>query len=294
MRRAHQDTTIERNVYPENKIQIKLDGNLITNEIYHMAQVVWLFQDEQGNTWATNYQPYEPTGILLNKKWNEESYIFKQYKFRDSYWRPCAALVEKKLNAQQKELQKNLKLFCKTFKKYFLTFFNHFKKIGYNIKVNLKQGEFKKMDKSLFIKPVKTKLESMTESAQKNMGMTISINDPKKKEFFWINKLDESTYAYYAIGIAAREIETTSKKTGKKLSKLVFEFDHLKEPVYIAKWTALMSCNADSTQPYWIIAVKKDDFNKALIADLNSLTQTESEIVVQVDKNNKDEFKVIY
>lgn len=150
------------------------------------------------------------------------------------------------------------------------------------------------MDKSLFIKPVKTKLESMTKSAQKNMGMTISINDPKKKEFFWINKLDEATYAYYVIGIAAREIETTSKKTGKKLSKLVFEFDHLKEPVYIAKWTALMACNADSTQPYWIVAITKDEFNKTLIADMDSLTQSEPNIVLKVDKSNKDNFKVLY
>lgn len=294
MRRAVQDTTIEKNDYPEKLIQIKLDGNLITNEIYHMAQVVWLYKDEQGNTYATNYQPYNPCGILLNRKWNESDYIFKPYKFRNSYWRPCAELLEKNQRKELRELQKNLKAFCKTFKKYFLTFFNHFKKLGYNINIQHKQGEFKKMDKSLFIKPVKTKLESMTESAQKNMGMTISINDPKKKEFFWINKLDESTYAYYAIGIAAREIETTSKKTGKKLSKLVFEFDHLKEPVYIAKWTALMACNTDSTQPYWIVAIKKDDFNKALIADLDSLTKSESEIVVTVDKSNKDNFKVIY
>ena len=277
----------------QNKIEIKLDGNLITNEIYHMAQVIWLYKDSDGSTWATNYQPYQPTGVVVNYKWNEESYTFKPYKFRDSYWRPCAELVEKRLRAEQKELQKNLKAFCKTNKKYFLTFFNHFKKIGYNNTIH-KQGEFKKMDKSLFIKPAKTKLESMTESASKNMGMVISINDPKKKEFFWINKLDEATYAYYAIGIAAREIEITSKKTGKKLSKLVFEFDHLKEPVYIAKWTALMACNADSTQPYWIVAIKKDDYNKALIADLDSLTKTESEIVLKVDKENKDEFKVIY
>lgn len=40
MLRAVQDITIEKNVYPENKIQIKLDGNLITNEIYHLAEVV--------------------------------------------------------------------------------------------------------------------------------------------------------------------------------------------------------------------------------------------------------------
>ena len=295
MRHARADTTIERNVYPANRIEIKLDGNLITNEIYHMAQVVWLHKDSEGNTWATNYQPYNPTGIVVNYKWNEESYIFKPYKFRDSYWRSCAALVEKKLNTEQKELQKNLKAFCKTFKKYFLTFFNHFKKIGYNNNIHQKQGEFKKMDKSLFIKPVKTKLESMTESASKNMGMVISINDPKKKEFFWINKLDESTYAYFAIGIAAREIEITSKKSGKKLSKLVFEFDHLKEPVYIAKWTALMACIQEpSPVPYWIVAIKKDEFNKPLIADLDSLTQSEPNIVVKVDKANKDNFKVIY
>ena len=289
MRRARQDTTIERNVYPENKIQIKLDGNLITNEIYHLAEVVWLYQDSQGTTYATNYQPYQPTGILLNKKWDDESYVFKPYKFRDSYWCPCHKIIEK----WDKERQRNLKEFWKKFRKNFLTFFNYYNKLGYNININ-KQGEFKKMDKSLFIKSVKTKLESMTESAQKNMGMTISINDPKKKEFFWINKLDESTYVYYAIAIAAREIETTSKKTGKKLSKLVFEFDHLKEPVYIAKWTALMACNADSTQPYWIVAIKKDEFNKALIADLDSLTKTESEIVIKVDKANKDNFKIIY
>ena len=296
MRRAVQDTTIERNVYPKNKIQIKLDGNLITNEIYHMAEVVWLFKDEQGNTYAANYQPYNPTGIVVNYKWNEESYIFKPLKFRDSYWRPCAQLVEKRLKTEQRELQKNLKLFCKKFKKYFLTFFNYHNKIGYNIKVNLKQGEFKKMDKSLFIKPVKTKLESMTDSASKNMGMVISINDPKKKEFFWINQLDESTYAYFAVGIAASEIETTSKKTGKKLSKLVFEFDHLKKPVYIAKWTALMASGTvnDLVQPFWIIAIKKDDFNKALIADLDSLTKSEPEIVISVTKENKDNFKVIY
>lgn len=288
MRHVVQDITIE-------KREIKLDGNLITNEIYHLAQVVWLYQDNEGTTWATNYQPYQPTGVVVNYKWNEESYTFKPYKFRDSYWRPCAALVEKKLRTEQRELQKNLKQFCKTFKKYFLTFFNHFKKIGYNINVIKTKGEFIKMDKSLFLKPVKTKLESMTESAQKNMGMTISINDPKKKEFFWINQLDESTYAYYAIGIAAREIETTSKKTGKKLSKLVFEFDHLKESVYIAKWTALMACMTEpSPMPYWIVAIKKDDYNKALIADLDSLTKTESEIVVKVDKANKDNFKVIY
>ena len=231
---------------------------------------------------------------MLNRKWNEESYIFKPYKFRDSYWRPCAELLEKNERKELKALQKNLKAFCKTNKKYFLTFFNHLIKIGYNNTCILKQGEFKKMDKSLFIKPVKTKLEAMTESAQKNMGVTISINDPKKKEFFWINKLDEATYAYYVISIAAREIQTTSKKTGKKLSKLVFEFNHLKEPVYIAKWTALMACNADSTQPYWIVAVKKDDFNKALITDLDSLTKTETEIVAKVDKENKDNFKVLY
>lgn len=289
MRHVVQDITIARKEI-ENRIEIQLDGNLITNEIYHLAQVVWLFKDNEGNTWATNYQPYKPTGIVVNYKWNEESYIFKPYKFRDCYWRPCAALLEK----LDKQKAKALKDFWKKFKKNFLTFFNYSNKLGYNIKVNLKQGEFKKMDKSLFIKPVKTKLESMTESASKNMGMTISINDPKKKEFFWINKLDESTYAYYAIGIAAREIETTSKKTGKKLNKLVFEFDHLKEPVYIAKWTALMACNADSTQPYWIVAIKKDEFNKPLIADLDSLTKTESEIVVKIDKANKDNFKVIY
>ena len=296
MRRARADTTIERNVYPENKIEIKLDGNLITNEIYHMAEVIWLFKDEQGNTFATNYQPSCPTGIVVNYKWNEESYIFKPYKVRDSYWRPCAELVEKKLRAQQKELQKNLKLFCKTFKKYFLTFFNYRNKISYNIKVNLKQGEFKKMDKSLFIKPTKTKLESITESAEKNMGMTVSINDPKKKEFFWINKIDETTYVYFAIGIAAREIEVESKKSGKKLTKLVFDFDHLKKPVYIAKWTALMASGTvdDLQQPFWIVAIKKDDFNKAMIADLDSLTQSEPNIVIKVDKTNKDNFKVIY
>ena len=126
MRRAVQDTTIERNENPQptNKVEIKLDGNLITNEIYWMAQVVWLYQDEQGNTWATNYQPYNPCGILLNKQWNEERFIFKPCKFRNSYWRPCAELVEKRLRAKQKELQKNLKAFCKTFKKNFLTFFN--------------------------------------------------------------------------------------------------------------------------------------------------------------------------
>lgn len=287
MRRAVQDITIE-------KKEIKLDGNLITNEIYHMAQVVWLYQDDEGNTWATNYQPYNPTGILLNRKWDDESYIFKPDKFRNSYWRPCAELLEKNQRKELKELQKNLKAFWKTFKKYFLTFFNHLNKIGYNINVIKKQGEFKKMDKSLFIKPVKTKLENITEKADKFMGLTISINDPKKMEFFWINKLDESKYAYYAIGIAAREIQTTSKKSGKKLSKLVFEFDHLKEPVYIAKWTALMACNADSTQPYWIVAITKDEFNKALIADLDSLTQSEPNIVVKVDKSNKDNFKVIY
>ena len=39
MRRAHQDTTIEKREI-ENRIEIKLDGNLITNEIYHMAQVI--------------------------------------------------------------------------------------------------------------------------------------------------------------------------------------------------------------------------------------------------------------
>ena len=39
MLRAVQDITIEKNVYPENKIQIKLDGNLITNEIYHLAKL---------------------------------------------------------------------------------------------------------------------------------------------------------------------------------------------------------------------------------------------------------------
>lgn len=289
MRRARQDTTIERR-------EIKLDGNLITNEIYWMAQVIWFYKDEQGNTWATNYQPYNPCGILLNKQWNEERFIFKPYKFQNSYWRPCAELVEKKLRAEQKELQKNLKLFCKTNKKYFLTFFNHLQKIGYNIKVNLKQGEFKKMDKSLFIKPTKTKLESITESAEKNMGMTVSINDPQKKEFFWINKLDEKTYAYFAIGIAAREIEVESKKSGKKLTKLVFDFDHLKKPVYIAKWTALMASGTvdELEQPFWIIAIKKDDFNKALIADMDSLTQSEPNIVIKVDKANKDNFKVIY
>ena len=112
MRRARVDTTIERNVYHDNKIQIKLDGNLITNEIYHLAEVVWLYQDWQGNTYATNYQPYNPSGILLNKKWNESEYIFKPYKFRNSYWRPCAALVEKNQRAQQKELQNNLNLCC--------------------------------------------------------------------------------------------------------------------------------------------------------------------------------------
>ena len=295
MRRALQDTTIEKNEYPENKIELKLDGNLITNEIRHMAQVVWLFQDDKGNTWATNYQPYNPTGILLNRKWNESDYIFKPYKFRDAYWRPCASLVEKKLNAQQKELQKNLKAFCKINKKYFLTFFNHLDKIGYNNNIHQKQGEFKRMDKSLFLKPVKTKLESMTESASKNMGMTISINDPKKKEFFWINKLDESDYVYYAIGIAAREIETTSK-SGKKLTKLVFEFDHLKKPVYIAKWIALMACGTvnEQEQPYWIVAIKKDDFNKVMINDLDSLTQSEPNIMLKVDKSNKDNFKVLY
>lgn len=40
MRRAVQDITIERNEYPENKIELQLDGNLITNEIRHMAEVV--------------------------------------------------------------------------------------------------------------------------------------------------------------------------------------------------------------------------------------------------------------
>lgn len=261
-----------------------------------MAQVVWLFKDDEGNTWATNYQPYNPCGILLNKQWNEERFIFKPYKFRNSYWRPCAELVEKKLRAKQKELQKNLKAFCKTFKKYFLTFFNHLNKIGYNINVIKTKGEFKKMDKSLFIKPTKTKLESITESAQKNMGVTVSINDPAKKEFFWINKLDEKTYAYFAIGIAAREIEVESKKSGKKLTKLVFDFDHLKKPVYIAKWTALMASGTvdDLEQPFWIIAIKKDEFNKALIADLDSLTQSEPNIVIKIDKANKDNFKVIY
>ena len=68
MRRAHQDTTIERNEEPTNKVEIKLDGNLITNEIYHMAQVVWLHKDSEGNTWATNYQPYQPTGVVVNYK----------------------------------------------------------------------------------------------------------------------------------------------------------------------------------------------------------------------------------
>ena len=271
MRHAVQDITIERK-------EIKLDGNLITNEIYHLAQVVWLYQDEQGNTWATNYQPYNPTGILLNRKWDEESYIFKPQKFRKSYWCPCYTVLEK----MDKEQTKALKDFWKKFKKNFLTFFNYSNKLGYNIKVNLKQGEFKKMDKSLFIKPTKTKLESITESAQKNMGMTVSINDPAKKEFFWINKLDENTYAYFAIGIAAREIEVESKKSGKKLTKLVFDFDHLKKPVYIAKWTALMASGTvdELEQPFWIIAIKKDDFNKALIADMDSLTHSEPNFVV--------------
>ena len=76
----------------------------------------------------------------------------------------------------------------------------------------------------------------------------------------------------------------------------MFDFDHLKKPVYIAKWTALMACWTvdDSEQPYWIVAVKKDDFNKAMIADLDSLTQSEPNIVLKVDKTNKDNFKVIY
>ena len=124
MRRAHQDITIERNVYPDDKIHIRLAGNLITNEIYHMAQVVWLHQDSQGNTYATNYQPYNPSGILFNKQWDDESYVFRPYKFRDSYYRPCHKVIEK----WDKEKQKNLKAFCKTFKKFFLTFLTTLKK----------------------------------------------------------------------------------------------------------------------------------------------------------------------
>ena len=75
----------------------------------------------------------------------------------------------------------------------------------------------------------------------------------------------------------------------------MFEFDHLKEPVYIAKWTALMACIQEPTPaPYWIVAIKKDEFNKALIADMDSLTKSEPEIVIQVTKDNKDNFRVIY
>lgn len=154
------------------------------------------------------------------------------------------------------------------------------------------QGEFKKMDRSLFIKPEKTELERITEKASKFMGLTISINDPNKKEFFWINKLDETKYCYFAFGIAAREITTTTKQ-GKKLKKYVFNFDHLKNPVYIPQWMALMACD-ENNNPFWVVAVNKTEYTKALILDLASLTASEPDIVEEIDKSNKDNFKIIY
>lgn len=281
MRRARQDTTIERR-------EIKLDGNLITNEIYWMAQVIWFYKDEQGNTWATNYQPYNPCGILLNKQWNEERFIFKPYKFQNSYWRPCAELVEKKLRAEQKELQKNLKLFCKTNKKYFLTFFNHLQKIGYNIKVNLKQGEFIKMTDDKFIKKQPDKVERMTKNAKTFMGLTISINDPKKKEFFWINQLDPS-FEYFGIGSVATPFNQETKK-GKTIKKYVWDLDNLDKPLYAPSWMALKSENENNV-PYWVVAIKNDDYNKDLI---KKLIEISGDSVQHITKENKDNFKVLY
>lgn len=70
-----------------------------------------------------------------------------------------------------------------------------------------------------FIKKQPDKVERMTKNAKTFMGLTISINDPKKKEFFWINQLDPS-FEYFGIGSVATPFNQETKK-GKTIKKYV-------------------------------------------------------------------------
>lgn len=172
--------------------------------------------------------------------------------------------------------------------KNFLTIFNNQIKISYNINCNLKQGEFIKMTDDKFIKKQPDKVELMTTNAKKFMGLTISINDPKNKEFFWINQLDPS-FEYFGIGSMASPFTQTTKK-GKKIKKYFWELDNLPYPLYAPSWMALKSENENNV-PYWVVAIKNDDYNKDLI---KKLIEISGDSVQHITKENKDNFKVLY
>ena len=182
---------------------------------------------------------------------------------------------------EQYESVNDLYYFLETFKENFLIIFNNQQKLSYNLNINT-LGEKRIMNNNYF---KKANPFALIDRAKKWMGIDASFDNQNAD--YLINGLDLKDYAYFALGEQAREF-TQQTKSGKTIKKLVWQFDNLQHPFYSPAWMAMPGRNENKI-PYWIVAIKKDDYNKAVISDLVSIS---GDIVQVINDANKNKFTI--
>ena len=165
--------------------------------------------------------------------------------------------------------------------KKFLIIFNNQQKLSYNLTIKT-LGEKRIMNNNYF---KKANPFALTDRAKKWMGIDASFDNQNAD--YIIKGLDLKDYAYFALGGQAREF-TQLTKSGKTIKKLVWSFDNLQRPFYSPSWMAMPGRNENKI-PYWIVAIKKDEYNKAVISDLVSIS---GDIVQVINDANKNKFTI--
>lgn len=126
----------------------------------------------------------------------------------------------------------------------------------------------------------------------KYMGLTVTDSSSNKHMYATIESGDFNKYAYYVV-YANPYNSSTQTKTGKIINKLYFHIDNFDNgtgynTLFVPSWMVLELVDSDVSNKYgYLIAIERNEWNKATIDKLNALNAGADSIKVLTPDNIK-------
>ena len=139
----------------------------------------------------------------------------------------------------------------------------------------------------------KNKTERMINKPLKYMGLNVTDSSSNKHMYATIESGDFNKYAYYVV-YATPYNSTSQTKTGKIINKVYFHIDNFDNgtgynTLFVPSWMVLELVDGDvSSKAGYLVAIERNEWNKATIDKLNALNDGADTIKVLNPENIKD------